>query len=310
MQILLGTDGSSYARIAEELIQRIPEWREAEIVVASVAAPVSYSIASAIPGAGLIFADQAMKVHESGVQAARDYAEAAVTRLKLGGMKATAADLEGDAGSELLDFAERNLVEAIAIGSRGEGTYQSLLLGSVARKLVSHAPCHVLVGRSFEGKSAIESYQAIETKSKLKVALGIDGSKGADLLLGYFKRQGPEAFEELIAVCAEPLGAIPSGIDPASFVDLYDYDHQRAKETVARAAEGLAGLTASDIVTACELGRPSNVIEAKAKEHGADLIAVSATRHGTIERFLIGSVSYELATEAPCSVFVIRPSRA
>jgi len=310
MQFLLGTDGSPYARIAEELIQRIPEWRSAEIIVASVAAPVTYNFASAIPGAGSIFADQAMKAHERGVHAAHDYADAAVTRLKLAGMKASAAYLEGDAGSELLEFAERNNVEGIAIGSRGEGAYQSFLLGSVARKLISHAPCHVLVGRSFEGKTANETHEAIEAKSKLTVALGVDGSKGSDLLVGYLKRQGDGAFERLIAICAEPLGVIPSGIDPASFVDLYDYDHERAKETVQRAAEMLAGATTADVVTETYLGRPSSVVEAKAKEHGADLIAVSATRHGTLERFLIGSVSFELATEAPCSVLVVRPSRA
>jgi nucleotide-binding universal stress UspA family protein len=44
-----------------------------------------------------------------------------------------------------------------------------------------------------------------------------------------------------------------------------------------------------------------------AKEVAADLVVVGATRHGLIERFLIGSVSYEVATHAPCSVLVVRP---
>jgi nucleotide-binding universal stress UspA family protein len=47
-----------------------------------------------------------------------------------------------------------------------------------------------------------------------------------------------------------------------------------------------------------------------ARQAEADLIVVGATRHGTLERFLIGSVSYELVTEAPCSVLVVRPKRS
>lgn len=310
MQILLGTDGSTYARLAEELLQRIPEWRSAEIIVASVAAPVSYSFSGIAPGAGAIFAEQAAKAYEDGLQAARDEADAAVTRLTLAGMKASAAYLEGDAGSELLDFAERNGIGAIAIGSRGLGSIQSALLGSVARKLVSHAPCHVLVARASKGKSAEETLDALEAMPKLVATLGVDGSKGADMLIEFVKRQGPQAFEKLVAVCAEPLSVVPSGIDPAMFVDLYKYDHERAVETVERAVQSLAGCAESDAFAETGLGRPSSVIEEKAKAHDSDLIIVSATRHGTFERFLIGSVSYELATESPCSVLVIRPSAA
>lgn len=307
MQILLATDGSSYARLAEELLQRIPEWRDAEITVVSVAAPLTYGLAAAIPGAGLIFADKAMEAYEVGVAAARDFANAAVERLTSAGLKASAAYLEGDVGSELLDFAERNKIAGIAVGSRGQGTYQNLLLGSVARKLVSNAHCHVLVARVSKGMDIEESIAAIETKSHLTAALGVDGSPGSDLILEFIKRQGTDTFEKLVAICAEPLAAVPSGLDPANFVDLYRHDHERAVEVVERAAQALAAPSKTEIIKETELGRPSAVIESKAAEHGADLIIVSATRHSTFERFLIGSVSFELATESPCSVLVIRP---
>lgn len=310
MQVLVGADGSTYARLAEELIQRIPEWRSAEVIVASVAPPVDFGIGAIAPGAGAIYAEQAAKAYEDGRRAARDEADAAVTRLNLAGMKATAAYLEGDPGSELLEFAERNAVGAIAIGSRGLGAIQSALLGSVARKLVSHAPCHVLIARASKGKSPEETLAALDSMPKLVATLGVDGSKGAEVLLEFVKRQGPQSFEKLFAVCAEPLSVVPSGIDPGMFVDLYKYDHERAEETAARAAERLHGCAESAVQAETGLGRPSTVIGQKAAAHDSDLIMVSATRHGTLERFLIGSVSYELATEAPCSVLVIRPMAA
>jgi nucleotide-binding universal stress UspA family protein len=188
------------------------------------------------------------------------------------------------------------------------GALQSFLLGSVARKLVSNAPCHVLVARSSRGLSAEESLAALDSAPKLAVVLGADGSAGSEKAAEFIRRQGPLAFQELTAVCAEPLGVVPAGIDPAAFVDLYQYDHERAEEIARRVAEDL-GSCADRVDSATGLGRPGWVISEQAKARGSDLIVVGATRHGTIERFLIGSASYELATEAACSVLIIRPSK-
>ena len=44
-----------------------------------------------------------------------------------------------------------------------------------------------------------------------------------------------------------------------------------------------------------------------AVEAGADLVVLGAKRHGALERFLIGSVSFEVAGTAPCSVWIVRP---
>lgn len=305
MKILLGADGSDFARIAEELIVRVPSWQSAEVVCASVA-PSLALLFTPDPFLGAATAEVAGDTYDSAKRLAKDYADAAASRLGARGLKATTANLEGEPGHELLEFAERNEIDLVAVGSRGMSPVESLLLGSVARKMVAHARCHVLVGRALEGKSPEASLKAVKSDAKLTVAVGVDGTDGAQIVLDFVKAQGSSAFDKVVVVCAEPLSAVPAGIDPAVFTDLYKYDHERAAAIAKRAETDLKG-SAPQVASETELGRPAFAIGKVAKRHSAELIVISATRHDTLERFLIGSASYELATEAPCSVLVVRP---
>jgi len=51
----------------------------------------------------------------------------------------------GNPAAEILDTAESRDVELIVVGRRGLHTVQRFLLGSIADRVVQHAPCDVLV---------------------------------------------------------------------------------------------------------------------------------------------------------------------
>ena len=55
--------------------------------------------------------------------------------------------LEGDPASAILEIAKVRNSDIIVMGSRGLGRLAGLLLGSTSQKVVSHAPCPVLIVR-------------------------------------------------------------------------------------------------------------------------------------------------------------------
>ncbi len=55
--------------------------------------------------------------------------------------------LEGDPAAEIVRFATERLTGTIVMGTRGHTGLARLLLGSVARNVLVHAPCSVLIAR-------------------------------------------------------------------------------------------------------------------------------------------------------------------
>jgi nucleotide-binding universal stress UspA family protein len=47
----------------------------------------------------------------------------------------------------IVNYAEQENIDLIVIGTRGRSGFTKLLLGSVASRVVTYAPCHVLVVR-------------------------------------------------------------------------------------------------------------------------------------------------------------------
>ncbi len=66
---------------------------------------------------------------------------------ELGATKVTTRLGDGDPADEIIDMAEKVGADMIVVGHRGLGRLRSLLLGSVAHKVMQHAECTVMAVR-------------------------------------------------------------------------------------------------------------------------------------------------------------------
>ncbi len=64
--------------------------------------------------------------------------------------------LEGDPASEIVRYAEEQVVDLIVMGTHGRSGLERLLMGSVAEKVMREAPCSVLVVKLPKGVRVAE----------------------------------------------------------------------------------------------------------------------------------------------------------
>ena len=146
-RVILGTDGSAFARIAEDIVASWPMFEGASIDVTSVAGipwAASYAFGAYVPPDAA--ADEAtLDIAEHG-----RICNEAIKRLQATGRSASPLVAQGDAATELIRTARDTDADAIVVGTHGRSGISRAVFGSVARNVMLHAPCSVLVVREFD----------------------------------------------------------------------------------------------------------------------------------------------------------------
>jgi nucleotide-binding universal stress UspA family protein len=145
--VILADDGSPDARTAEDVVTRWPLFSGLPIRVVTVSED-GFPYAAAV--APFLYTETMTGYSES-VEAEhrerRAESEAAAARLRDAGLEAVAEVRDGDAAHQIIASAREREAGIIVVGSRGQTGLRRLILGSVARNVLLHAPCSVLVVR-------------------------------------------------------------------------------------------------------------------------------------------------------------------
>jgi nucleotide-binding universal stress UspA family protein len=146
-RVVVAHDGSPHARAAEELLTRWPIFGQAAIEVVSVAQQRG---PWHLPPSATLYMPATPDYFEAYREVLREHtavADEAAARLRREGLRANAVVVEGDPAEAILGVAENHQADLILLGTHGRTGLQRLLLGSVARNVMVHAPVSVLVVR-------------------------------------------------------------------------------------------------------------------------------------------------------------------
>jgi nucleotide-binding universal stress UspA family protein len=146
-RVLLAWDGSKPSAHAARVLEEWPIFRRSDVSVLSVAdVEVPWWSGFSEPGTA-----ELLTIHADAADAARAHHDELATemtaRLRRAGLKAEGFRRDGDAATEILAAATERAADLIIMGTRGRTGLKRLLLGSVARNVLHHSACSVLIVR-------------------------------------------------------------------------------------------------------------------------------------------------------------------
>jgi len=192
------------------------------------------------------------------------------------------------------------LVEAAAdadllvVGSRGHGGFAGLLLGSVGQQVAHHAACPVAIVREgLAGKLGA-------------VLVGVDGSESSKDALRWADEEARLRAVPLVALHAwAPAFQVGPGLIPMPLpVETLKADVEAFLDAVV--VEVLGAERAVEVERRLvETPAAFGLVRAAA---AGDLLVVGSRGHGGFAGLLLGSVSQQAASHAPCPVVIVRPT--
>lgn len=144
-RVLLAEDGSAPSAIGANLVADLPFLRTLPVRVVSVVdVPFPYPLgedAQASSAAVDAYYKVLPPLREKHETLARERAQT----LRTIGVTASSEMREGDAAAQIIEAAEKEKADCVVIGSRGRTGLTRLMIGSVARAVLFHASCSVLI---------------------------------------------------------------------------------------------------------------------------------------------------------------------
>ena len=142
--IVVATDGSTHAERALTYARDLAVRDDAVVVVVHAF--------EAVPG----YLGEPMKSDFTAlhVHRGREIAQRAATMVEDAGVDVEVEVLQGPPAEAILNVAKAYEADLIVMGSRGQGEFTSLLLGSVSHRVLAHSTVPVLVVKATEKEGA------------------------------------------------------------------------------------------------------------------------------------------------------------
>jgi nucleotide-binding universal stress UspA family protein len=284
-RILLATDGSEDAELAATTVAGLTKVTDSEVHVVNVGV-----IAPALL--------EPLDVEPARVeQEVRRILDEQIKKIEnIEGPVAQSHVRVGDAAKEVVNLAEEIGVGLIAVGSRGRGRIERLLMGSVSDAVVRHAHCPVMVVR----------WKPVVFPAK--ILLATDGSEEATLAAQTATDLAQRTGSELHVA---HVGQMPLVYHPErhGYGAEYEEHEKEARQLLETQVERIKTAGSTTAQAHLRMGKADEEIVILAEELGADLVAMGSRGLGGVRRALLGSISDSVVRHAHCPVLVVRPEK-
>jgi len=283
-RILVAYDGSPAARAALTAGVKLARPLKAELV--------SVSVEERLPRYAATI-DEVEEAREDINEHARKVTAEARDLAQAGGVELEALVRQGHEVEMILGLARERRVDLLLIGYQGHSRIFERLLGSTALSLVRHAPCSVMVVRP--GGSSGDSVGDFK-----RILVGLDGSPHGRLAF--------QAALDLAGLAGGTLiGLTVQEVSPLLRSEMPDQAYVQHIQTAAAEHARVAGTVFSAVT---RTGHAAQALCDQAQEDQADLIVLGATGLEHPWSATIGGTATGVASQAPCSVLLVRPPQA
>lgn len=211
----------------------------------------------------------------------------------LEGVELDAVVRQGHEVGEILRFARDEVFDLLVLGWHGHSHVFERMIGSTSLSIARLTPCSALIVRAGSGR-------AIGLGQVKRILVGVDGSP--------FGRQAFRTAMDLALLCGATL--IAATVQESSlFASREGAAVRYAQQLQTAAAEhaSAAGVVFESIMRS---GHAATALREHARETSVDLIVLGATGLEHPWSITLGGTASSVASEAPCSVLLVRPPQA
>lgn len=270
--------------------------------------PVSLVLLRAATGPTLATADPF--VYDAMLNASMEEADGYLRQLVEGLAKTNIKlDLEsapGPAAEAIVNYTEEHAADLVVLSSHGRTGSSRWVYGSVAEKVLHHAPCAVMVIRA---QAATDIYHG------RPIVVPLDGSPLAEMALSPAMNVATGGAPVILVRIVSPPEPVAEGLvmHGAPSAEQRGMVHQQAQEEAqAYLQKVAAGLSGAEVTTetVVHAGDVADAIIDFAAAHNAGLIVMSSHGRSGISRWLHGSVAEKVLRGADCATMIFRSQSA
>jgi nucleotide-binding universal stress UspA family protein len=287
-RILCPTDFSDFSERAYDYSISLARHYNAELYLLHVVRPVIIGYPEyAVPDSVTQFYGE---LREHAEEQLREFAK---TRA-IGAVQAKVAVEEGVVTESILDFARKNDVDMIVMGTHGRRGFQRLTLGSVTESVLRRAKCPVLAVRR-PAHDFVAPGNTTEPVHLRKILFCSDFSDCSERALQYALSMAMEYKSEL------------------SLLHVLEHPPSPEQHDVeeARIHHLLGGKVPAEVRACCEIktvvraGKPYEEIIRLAEQEQTDLIVTGVRGRNVLDLALFGSTTHRVLQLGPCPVLAI-----